>query len=325
MYKFTNKNQLSLPLAVFLVNDTYDYDDRDRAISTTAILRSIRSIVLSMQHDTLEKEVDIIDLAASKLGTAFHDACESAWKNPEALKIALTAIGKEDWQDRIKINSPVLSEEDIPIYIEQRHEKQLGEYTITGKYDVVVNGRLSDYKSTSVYSVIFGSNDQKYVLQGSIYRWLSPDIITDDHMDIEFIFTDWSKAKALQQKDYPQNRVMTKTYPLMSLEATEQWLITKLKEIHTYHNADQETLPECTDEELWATPTVFKYYKNPSKLDRSTKNFDTLDAANARLASEGSVGIINEVKGQVKACTYCNALNVCNQAKQLIMQGRLLV
>ena len=325
MYKFTNKQQLSLPLAVFLVNDTYDYDSRDTAISTTAILRSIRSIVLSMQHDTLEKEVDIIDLAASKLGTAFHDACESAWKNPEALKIALTAIGKEDWQNRIKVNSSVLSKEDIPIYIEQRHEKQLGEYTITGKYDVVVNGRLSDYKSTSVYSVIFGSNDQKYVLQGSIYRWLSPDIITDDHMDIEFIFTDWSKAKALQQKDYPQNRVMTKAYPLMSLEATEQWLTAKLKEIHTYRSAEQETLPECTDEELWATPTVYKYYKNPSKLDRSTKNFDTLDAANARLTSEGSVGIVNEVKVQVKACTYCNALNVCNQAKQLIMQGRLLV
>ena len=70
---------------------------------------------------------------------------------------------------------------------------------------------------------------------------------------------------------------------------------------------------------------MYKYYKNPSKLDRSTKNFDTLDAANARLTSEGSVGIVNEVKGQVKACTYCNALNVCNQAKQLIMQGRLLV
>ena len=325
MYKFTNKKQLSLPLAVFLVNDTYDYDNRDTVISTTAMLRSTRSIVLTIQHDTLEKEVDIIDLAASKLGTAFHDACENAWKNPDALKIALTAIGKEDWQNRIKVNSPVVSEEDIPIYIEQRKEKQLGEYTITGKYDVVVNGRLSDYKSTSVYSVIFGSNDQKYILQGSIYRWLSPDIITDDYMDIEFIFTDWSKAKALQQKDYPQDRVMTKTYPLMSLEATERWLAVKLKEIHTYLSAEQETLPECTDEELWATPTVYKYYKNPNKLDRSTKNFDTLDAAHARLASEGSVGIVNEVKGQVKACIYCNALNVCNQAKQLIMQGRLLV
>ena len=289
------------------------------------MLRSTRSIVLTIQHDTLEKEVDIIDLAASKLGTAFHDACENAWKNPDALKIALTAIGKEDWQNRIKVNSPVVSEEAIPIYIEQRKEKQLGEYTITGKYDVVVNGRLSDYKSTSVYSVIFGSNDQKYILQGSIYRWLSPDIITDDYMDIEFIFTDWSKAKALQQKDYPQDRVMTKTYPLMSLEATEQWLTAKLKEIHTYLSAEQETLPECTDEELWATPTVYKYYKNPNKLDRSTKNFDTLDAAHARLASEGSVGIVNEFKGQVKACIYCNALNVCNQARQLIMQGRLLV
>ena len=325
MYKFTNKNQLSLPLAVFLVNDTYDYDSRDTAISTTAMLRSVRSIILGMQHDTLEKEVDIMDLAASKLGTAFHDACESAWKNPEALKIALTAIGKEDWQGRIKINSTALSEEDIPVYIEQRHEKKLGEHVITGKYDVVVNGRLSDYKSTSVYSVIFGSNDQKYILQGSIYRWLSPNIITDDHMDIEFIFTDWSKAKALQQRDYPQNRVMTKTYPLMSLEATEQWLTNKLRAIQTYANASQETLPECTDEELWATTTIFKYYKNPNKLDRSTKNFDTLGAANSRLTTEGSVGIVKEVKGQVKACTYCNALNVCDQARQLIVQGRLLV
>ena len=325
MYKFTNKNQLSLPLAVFLVNDTYDYDSRGTAISTTAMLRSVRSIILTMQHDTLEKEVDIIDLAASKLGTAFHDACESAWKNPEALKIALTAIGKEDWQNHIKINPKVLSKEDIPVYIEQRHEKKLDKYVITGKYDVVVNGRLSDYKSTSVYSVIFGSNDQKYILQGSIYRWLSPHIITDDYMDIEFIFTDWSKAKALQQRDYPQNRVMTKTYPLMSLEATEQWLVAKLRTIQTYLNAPQETVPECTDEELWATATVFKYYKNPSKLDRSTKNFDTLGAANARLTSEGSVGIVNEVRGQVKACTYCNALNVCDQAKQLITQGRLLV
>jgi hypothetical protein len=111
----------------------------------------------------------------------------------------------------------------------------------------------------------------------------------------------------------------------MSLEATEQWLTTKLQTIQAYLNADQEALPECTDEELWATSTVFKYYKNPNKLDRSTKNFDTLGAANARLTSEGSVGIVKEVRGQVKACTYCNALNVCNQAKQLIMQGRLLV
>jgi hypothetical protein len=118
---------------------------------------------------------------------------------------------------------------------------------------------------------------------------------------------------------------MTKTYPLMSLEATEQWLTTKLQTIQAYLNADQEALPECTDEELWATSTVFKYYKNPSKLDRSTKNFDTLGAANARLTIEGSVGVVKEVRGQVKACTYCNALNVCNQAKQLIMQGRLLV
>ena len=46
---------------------------------------------------------------------------------------------------------------------------------------------------------------------------------------------------------------------ITDLEATEQGLIAKLRTIQTYLNAHQEPLPEGSDEELWATATVFKY------------------------------------------------------------------
>ena len=82
-------------------------------------------------------------------------------------------------------------------------------------------------------------------------------------------------------------------------------------------------LPQCTDEELWASQTTYKYYKNPNKLDRSTKNFNNMDEALVRKSADGDVGIIKEVRGEVKACRYCPVVNVCNQAECMLADGRL--
>lgn len=37
-------------------------------------------------------------------------------------------------------------------------------------------------------------------------------------------------------------------------------------------NKPDEEIPECTDEELWRSPTKYKYYSDPNKTSgRSTK------------------------------------------------------
>ena len=323
--EYTNKNNVSLALAVFLMYDNYEYDERPNSISATGLIKPLRQLVLSKQNPALLKTVDIADLVSTRMGSAIHKGCEDAWTDPENVKNALKVLGaSEDAIDNIKINPPYVKPGETPVYVEQRAEKEIIDFIISGKYDLVLDGTLNDYKSTSVWTYIFDSNADSYVKQGSIYKWLSPDKITSDYININYIFTDWSAAKArMDTKSYPQIKTLTKQYPLWSTEETENWVMNKIEAYKALANTPQEGLPQCTDEELWATEETFKYYKNPNKLDRSTKNFKTMNEALIRKSADGDVGIIKTVPGEVKACRYCPVIGICTQAETMLAEGRL--
>ena len=325
-FEYTNNNNISLPLAVFLMYDDYNYDERSNAISATGLIRPIRQLVLAQQNPTEAKTVEISELVASRMGNAIHKGCEIAWTDLPTVKKALKTLGaNDDAADSIRINPPYLKEGETAVYVEQRIEKTIDDFIISGQYDLVLDGVLNDFKSTSVWTYIFDSSADSYIKQGSIYKWLSPDKITSDYININYIFTDWSAAKAREKKDYPQFKAITKKYDLWSIEETENWIRNKLDAYKLHLNTSQEGLPECTDEELWATEETFKYYKNPNKLDRSTKNFKTMDEALIRKSEDGDVGIIKTVPGTVKHCPYCPVVNICTQAEAMRVSGRLIL
>lgn len=324
MRKYTNKTNISPALAIFLLHDDYDLDERANAISATSIIKPVRQIVLALQNKNLSKEVDLVDLIASSTGTAIHDRCEKAWNTPETLEKAYNLWQlSEEQKQKIKINPKTVEEGDVPIYVEQRTSKEIADFIITGKFDLILDGTLNDYKTTSVWTYIFDSNAENYTLQGSIYKWLNPDKVLSDYININYVFTDWSSAKARQDSQYPQSRTLTKKYPLLSIAETEQWLLNKLTEIKANLPRAQEHLPLCTKEELWETDTKFKYYKNANNLAKATKVFDDINSALSRQASEGGIGTIIEVKGEVKACRYCPVVDLCTQAQEFIKDGRL--
>jgi hypothetical protein len=324
-FKYTNKDNVSLPLAVWLMHDDYDYDKRENVISATSLLKPLRALILAHQNKGLDKTVDIMSLVSSRMGSAIHAIAEKAWSNRANISKALHALQVSNLDDKLVINPDKVKPDQIPVYIEQRHEKEINNYIISGKYDLVVDGTVSDYKSTSVWSYIFDSNALKYTQQASIYKWLAPDRITDNTVHIQYIFTDWSAAQAARDPSYPQTRVITKEYPIWSTEQTQHFISEKLNLLTEYLDKPQESLPECTKEELWESETVYKYYKNPSKMSRSTKNSDSLDEANLRLANDGGVGTVVTVRGEVKACRYCEVSEICKQAQNLIQQGRLVL
>jgi len=325
MLKYTNKHDVSLALAVFLMYDKYDYDDRSESVSATGLIRPLRQLVLSQQNKELMKTVDISDLVASRMGSAIHDGCEEAWKDPANIAKALKVLGASDTAiASIRVNPEVVNEGEVPVYVEQRAEKEIDGMVVTGKYDLVMDGTLNDYKSTSVWTYIYDSNADSYTKQGSIYKWLNPDKITSDYININYIFTDWSAAKAKQDpKQYPQQRVLTKPYLLWSNSETEHWIQNKLAAYSRLADTPQSGLPECSDEELWASKTVYKYYKNPSAMTRATKNFPTMDEALSRKSSDGDVGTVVTVPGEVKACRYCPVVGICEQAERMLQDGRL--
>lgn len=323
MTQYLNVSEVPLSLAVFLASDSYDHEEN--VISATTLLKPLRQVILSLRVEPENQGVDLIQMLPSRMGSAIHDAIERSWTNN--YERAMNALGfPKKVVERVMINpsqDKELPDWVIPIYLEQRAYKQVGKYRVSGKFDFVGEGFLEDFKTTSVYTYIHGTKDDDYVWQGSIYRWLNPKIITRDQMAIQFIFTDWSKAKAQSDPKYPPKRTVRKTYQLKTIQETDRFVHEKLALLDQYWNAPESDLPHCTDAELWRSEPVFKYYKNPDKMSRSTKNFDTRQEAYIRLAEDGGKGRVVEVPGQVTACKYCSGFSLCSQKDLLIERGDL--
>src|SRR5690606_28074531 len=128
--------------------------------------------------------IDVIDLVASRLGSAIHDSIE---------KVETENVTKEE-----------------RLYREVQIEDTT--YTISGKFDIMVKEgnvyTLRDIKTTSVWAYIYGSKDNDYREQLSVYRWLaSVDKEINPNGFIDFFFTDWQSVKS-KDEGYPSQRVI---------------------------------------------------------------------------------------------------------------------
>jgi hypothetical protein len=317
----TNKNDISLSLAVWLLHDEYDYvEGVDQYISATTLMKPLRQMVLSKRVDPKTVEIDVEGFVARAMGKALHDSIEKSWTHGYARSLKLMGY-PDDVIKRIKVNPTDgevrASNEIIPVYLEQRMFRTIRGWTIGGKFDMVTDGMVQDNKSTSAYSWLLGGKDDDYKLQMSLYRWIDAGQpvpkITEDFGRINFIFTDWQKTQAKTNPNYPQRRVEHKEIPLMSLRETEDWVCHKLSLIESYRDKLEGDIPECTDDELWRSDPVFKYYSDPAKTDgRSTRNFSSRADAFSFQASKGK-GIVKMVPGEPKRCGYCEAFPICSQ------------
>lgn len=318
---YTNITNIPLSVAVWLATDTYDAGTAKNYVSATSLLNPIKATVLNLRISN-NSDIDLADLTPAKIGNAVHDSIEQAWVTNyvKALK-SLNYPEKVTKAILINPDGPV-PDSAVPIYIEKRKQKEINGFTIGGKFDIVITGQLEDFKTTKTYSWINQSNKRNYVLQGSIYRWLNQDIITEDFVAINYIFTDWSQVKAIADKTYPSKPILQQKYPLLSVQETERYLIDRTTLIRDNMHVEQSAMPQCTQEELWQKDPVYKYFKNPAKTQRSTKNYTNKYEAYARLATEG-VGVVKAIPGEVKRCNYCSARGVCQQAENLELQGLL--
>lgn len=322
--RFANVSEVPLALAVFLASDYYDHNDDPDTISATTLLKPIRQIILPSRIPAGEGLTNLADMMQNRMGAAIHDGIEKSWVSNH--KVAMKALGfPQRVIDRVVINPIEVKPDDIPVYLEQRLKRKMGKWTITGKFDFVGEGRVQDFKSTSTFTYKKQVNALKYTQQGSIYRWLDPKLITDSEMDIHYIFTDWKGSMVRSDPNYPPRRFHRQTFPLLSLADTERFIGNKLRQIEAYWDAPEEEIPHCDGEDLWRSEPVFKYYGNPQKTGRSTKNFDTNAEALNHFITAGSKGLIKEVPGQVMACKYCPAFIACTQKNTLIQSGDLLM
>ena len=326
--KYTNSLNMPLSLAVYLATDHYDHAAVGEGLSATTLLKPLTQVILSKRVAGVEGIPDVAGMISSRVGTSIHTGIKDAWLNNHVQ--ALTDLGYPPAIIKKVVVNPEPGTDltgKIPVYLEVRTSKEVCGIKVSGEFDFVAEGNLEDHKSTGVFTYMKQTKDEDYILQGSIYRWLNPDLITGPHIGINYIFMDWSSAQAKQQPDkYPQHRLMQKKYALMSIADTEAYVVNRVQTLLRLWNAPEDLLPPCTDKDLWRSDPQYKYYKKPENAtngSRSTKNFETLLEANQHKAKDGDVGIVKIVPGEVKACNYCAGAPACEQRKALIASGDL--
>ncbi|AUR97966.1 exonuclease [Vibrio phage 1.245.O._10N.261.54.C7] len=315
MPKYTNKHNIPLPLAVLLATDEYDHNDEPWTISATKLLGSVRQIVLESRVSAEEVEIDISDLIASTQGTALHDAMERAWLNPKLPEVLKSLGLPARVADKVRVN-PTEGKTNLDVHLERRTSKKIGKWTVSGKFDFIMEEMPMDLKNTSVYS--WGKSSDDYKMQLSMYRWLNPDITSKDLGKIMFWFKNWSEY-AKKGDGYPPFTIAEKTINLLSPAHTEHWVSQKLNQIDLYWNTPESELPLCTPEEMWQAPSEFKYYSSATS-QRASKKFDNTHEAHTYMLSKGK-GEVREIKQSPTKCGYCNARFKCSQYASMVQQG----
>lgn len=297
-------------LGVWLATDSYTGGGCERTIGATELLKSVRQIVLTRRVDSAQVTPNLNSLIASRIGVAIHDAIRHSWVNPTRIK-ALEALGLPAHKYVVNPPGPV-PEGMIDVRTEQRTIKEIDGWKVSGEFDLVIAGQLMDTKTTKGFVIQKRLHDAKWAMQGSIYRWLNPEVITDDSVVIECVVLDWTAAAARAAPEYPQQQWVSIRLTLKPYQETESFIRTKLAEITKHLDTPEPELPECTDEDLWREGPSYAYYANPEATGRCTKKFDTLHDANMHLAEKGK-GRVETRPGEVKACAYCSAASLCTQ------------
>jgi hypothetical protein len=136
-----------------------------------------------------------------------------------------------------------------------------------------------------------------------------------DGLKIVAIYRDWSKLEAKRDKNYPQLGAETHDIPLWSEDKAKAFMEERVR----LHQAAENDLPECTDDERWAKPDKYALMPN-AKSVRARKLFDSeIDATTWAAANKMKPGfVVDHRKGANVRCeNYCVVSEWCEQFKIL--------
>ena len=279
---YTNVHNLPQPIVAAITNSKYSRGDSD--ISVTQLIDPPRMIALQEQYKDKLVE-DVSDSVFAMFGTAVHNVLDGYTQTKHAKRRLYTNC--RGW-------------------------------TISGEFDYIDDdGTLWDWKVGSVWEVMNELKDTREP-QLNLYALLaSRESAPVKELKLGFILRDWQSASAERDSSYPPQPVAVVKLPLWDQAVTEAYLEERVR----LHQEARVTLPECTDKERWAKPTVWAAMKNQNV--KATKLFATENEALAwhQLQSDASQIRIVKRDGELTRCKrYCTVgkLGFCEQYNAIL-------
>jgi hypothetical protein len=281
--KITNETGIPQAIVDSIENDPYDAGASD--ISVTRLIAPARAVALQAKHKD-ELVIDAADMLYALMGKAMHYVLENAG---------------DPLGERV---------------IERRFFAEVEGWTLSGQIDLWENGTLDDYKFTSVWETIHGLKEEK-IAQLNILAWLCrQDGLEVNKVRIVALYRDWSRTKAMGERDYPQHQIGIIEAPMWPEEKTLAYIKNRIK----IHQDAREKLPLCTEDEQWAKPTKYALMKEGRKsalrlLDSPEEVMLYAETNKHAVGDRLKAGFYIEKRpGEKTRCeSYCAAAPFCSQ------------
>jgi hypothetical protein len=288
----TNKTGLPEILVAVAKMQTHKKGD----YSVTELEKSPREFWLITRHDH-EIEVDVKSMGKLLAGIAWH-------------KLLQEGAGKNQ-----------LAEEYLTMEIAGK--------VLSGTADLYDNGKITDNKTTSVFTLIYDSRSVEWSRQVNAYAYLfRKHGFEVNKLKIFAYLRDWQKSKAQFNSDYPQADLLEIDIEMNADKLILEYITERINIIEAHKNTPDKDLPLCTDKECWRKDPFYRCMK--AGQVKSKKNFyvnddiekgpiETIETAKNKAeayCAENKLTLL-EVPGEcVKCGNYCYASSFCSQFLQ---------
>ncbi len=213
--KITNKHNLPEPVYKMLCTNYYDLKPSKDSISCSEIINPLIIKILTDRHRE-EIEEDAIDRVWSVWGSALHE---------------LLSKINGDWRK------------------EERLSRVVDGITVSGKFDLFIDGTLQDYKTTSVYSIMSGGKDSWHD-QANVYSWLlKGNGYKVNKMQVVAWLRDWSQGMVSRKKNYP--KLPIEIVELKYMLDIDSYVPERIKMYKKLRKLPDNELPECLEKDRW--------------------------------------------------------------------------
>ena len=216
---------------------------------------------------------------------------------------------------------------------------------ITGKPDLYnkETETLTDFKETSVWTIIYESKIDDWEKQLNIYAYAmnygywTDDLLNYNHNKFVEISTitynvsnlqvlykcrDWRKSESLRDTfKYPQ-KVAIRILRLYEKEECEAMIQTLVKNLLQYKDTDPNEIPECNKEQRWQKPTTYAVMKKGRKS--AVRVVNTIEQAKGiiyNVKKDKDKHYVETRESQPTKCNeYCFCNKLCNWYQNYIME-----
>ena len=285
--EITNNHKLPKSFVDFARNDKYSKGNAD--ISVTTLIDSPR-VRLMRDHFSSQRTVDAVDMIWPLFGTAVHHILESSGTSEDVI-------------------------------VEERLFSEVDGWVLSGAVDHQKMDRsnvsITDYKVTSVWSVIYGKIEWERQLNLYAYLVQKNKGKKVNSLQICAILRDWNSRDAKYKQDYPSAPVVLVDILIWDEETRINYIKERIsihQEAQKMYDAEGE-FPFCSDDETWKRSDAWAVKKKG--LKRAMRVFDNEEKAIEFSVMQSASTEIEYRAGEVVRCNgnYCGVADFCSQHK----------